>query len=217
LSGAPKICHLQELSTRKMYQAEENIERSQINENKPYRSWLSRVIGFSMIITLTFIASFALSTNSSSSTTYSRTNIKNIMSLDAIPRNTQYTSLAEDEQHHLFDLFLKQYGRSYPKDQYNSRFQVFLENLGIADDRNADEQSSSAKLIKKDPAIHGVTKFSTFTPDELKAMKINIPRSELKDNEIPVAKISPYKGPLKAVDWTGVLTTEVKNQGLCGR
>lgn len=189
------------------------------DENKSFRYWIQRAAVISLIVSMSFVAAVMIS-DKTSSTQISLTRTPTILaatSLDNISSDLNYSNLSDDENRHLFSLFLAQYGHSYPRDQYESRFDVFKQNLADADSRNKEE-SSTGKSKSKDRsgALHGITKFSAMSDDEISKMKSRIPRSQLSDSDIPVAKPEKYKGALKYVDWRDTLVTEVKDQGVCG-
>lgn len=112
----------------------------------------------------------------------------------------------------LFEEFKQEYGKKYSTMELEaSKFQTFVDNLRIIDDRNTLEKAAGGS------AIHGITKFSDLTQKEfedsmLKAdikLKSAAPENVMED-------LPPPSVEAGLVDWTGVLTTPVKNQGYCG-
>jgi C1A family cysteine protease len=99
-------------------------------------------------------------------------------------------------------------------EEENIRYQNFLTNLKLADERNQRERSLNGT------AIHGITKFSDLSSEEFHRMFTNV---DLREVEAMKEKtpLSDFKSEIGAdlkynVDWTNVLTTPVKNQGYCG-
>jgi len=91
-----------------------------------------------------------------------------------------------------------------------SRYSHFLTNLKIADKRNAEERLAGGS------AIHSITQFSDMSQEEfaLRYLKADVSQ---RTGTAPVAEIStPPSAVLGLVDWSGKLTTPVKNQGYCG-
>jgi len=107
-------------------------------------------------------------------------------------------------QKYLWEQFKADFGKSYATQaEENSRFEIFVANLKIADERNA-----------ADTATYGITKFSDMSAEEFKRTHVNyVPRFENRTFEY----IEPLPQGVDALkDWSGVLTTPVKDQGYCG-
>lgn len=110
--------------------------------------------------------------------------------------------------------------RSYNK-QYSSpaieesRFNYFVNNLKLADARNL------AELEKGGTAVHGITKFFDNDEKEFQTYFLGS-KSSFKPSETnntlktvaPATKAALRDGEF--VNWAGILTTPVKNQGYCG-
>jgi C1A family cysteine protease len=88
-----------------------------------------------------------------------------------------------------------------------TRFGHFLENLQLADKRNEEERTMNGT------ATHGVTRFSDMSQKEFEEKFL---ASKVEPSGAPIASVQ--KAPLgsSTKDWTGVLTTPVKNQAQCG-
>lgn len=83
-------------------------------------------------------------------------------------------------------------------------------NLQTADARNQNDAK----------AIHGITKFSDLTEPEFKKLMLGIDNAILTTTQKPPSgktKTKPSPEMLAFVDWTGVYTTPIKDQGYCGR
>jgi len=110
----------------------------------------------------------------------------------------------------LFDNFKREHGKVYSTmDEEQSRFSHFVSNLKIADDRNLGEMSVGGS------AVHGITKFSDLSAEEFKARFLTAD-VRMKSADVQYAEVPPYTGADSLVDWTGRLTTPVKDQGYCG-
>jgi cathepsin F len=132
----------------------------------------------------------------------------------ATATNPLYTS-NEILNREAFRQYLVDFGKgTYGSEEHERRYVHFLNNLKLADARNAAEGPNGAR--------HGITRFSDMSPEEFKAflsadpntksqglrgaMKEKAPMSEMRSD--------PRSGDSK--DWTGTLTTPVKNQAQCG-
>jgi len=120
---------------------------------------------------------------------------------------------SEDKVHQkfLWDDFKSSYGRNYEtQDEETLRFGHFLSNLKIADERNAAERAVGGG------AQHGITKFSDMHQDEFENKMLKSDASK----RLGTAEVATIAGEvnltLGAVDWSGKLTTPVKDQGYCG-
>jgi hypothetical protein len=112
-----------------------------------------------------------------------------------------------------FREFVAEYGRKYDSAEHEHRFQHFLNNLKLADERNAAEGPNGA--------VHGITRFMDWSPEEFKAFLGSSPdlKSGLRGRQALPAPLEdirkePWLGSEK--DWAGRLTTPVKNQEQCG-
>ena len=91
--------------------------------------------------------------------------------------------------------------------QEESRFNAFVGNLRLIDQRNAAEGPNGA--------THGWTKFIDLTPAEFANYYLkSIPPAERTAEEVQLPELAPGENAMQ--DWTGVYTTKVKDQGRCG-
>ena len=91
-----------------------------------------------------------------------------------------------------------------------SRFSHFLVNLKIADQRNIQEHLAGGT------AVHGISRFSDMSQEEF-SLRFLRADATMKSNDSKKQVIStPPKADMGLVDWTGKLTTPVKDQGYCG-
>jgi C1A family cysteine protease len=114
-------------------------------------------------------------------------------------------------QKSLFEDFKTKYGKRYETmEDETRRFYLFVENLKVADHRNIAEKKAGGT------AVHGVTKFSDLSQAEFESSLLTSDPS-MRSNKIPVTEITrPVDTKASLVDWTGVYTTAVKDQGYCG-
>jgi Papain family cysteine protease/Cathepsin propeptide inhibitor domain (I29) len=125
-----------------------------------------------------------------------------------------YQKLSDEEVAVVFDDFKRRFNREYesPKEEH-IRFKQFLKSLRMADDRNEKERAAGGT------AIHGVTKFSDYSEDEMKQLFMGFtPVSAPEVMQIKMeAAVPKFKGDNEGeINWAGIYTTPVKNQGYCG-
>mmetsp|Transcript_7399 Transcript_7399/g.10994 ORF Transcript_7399/g.10994 Transcript_7399/m.10994 type:complete len:333 (+) Transcript_7399:106-1104(+) len=114
-------------------------------------------------------------------------------------------------QEFMWNSFVKEYRKTYSStEEEASRFNIFLSNLKVIDERNENERNANGS------ATHGITIFSDLTQEEfsngyLGSKRGSAPKSDIKK---VVTSVEAAKGD--NVDWTGVYTTPVKDQGYCG-
>jgi len=112
-------------------------------------------------------------------------------------------------QKYLWESFKFEHSKKYESmDEEIKRFNYFLENLKMADLRN------TAELKNGGSAVHGITKFSDLSQSEFESIYLKADVS-MKSKDTP--KITIDAAPTSSlVDWSGVYTTPVKDQGYCG-
>ena len=114
------------------------------------------------------------------------------------------------QQLEMWKQFKESFNKRYTTEEEDrTRFGHFLDNLKEADKRQAAERLAGGT------ATHGVTRFSDMSKAEFKAfLGASKPAGYVSTAE-KAAK--PYKKAASGlVDWTGIYTTPVKNQGQCG-
>eukprot|EP00603_Paraphysomonas_imperforata_P008924 CAMPEP_0114426690 /NCGR_PEP_ID=MMETSP0103-20121206/7936_1 /TAXON_ID=37642 ORGANISM="Paraphysomonas imperforata, Strain PA2" /NCGR_SAMPLE_ID=MMETSP0103 /ASSEMBLY_ACC=CAM_ASM_000201 /LENGTH=326 /DNA_ID=CAMNT_0001595675 /DNA_START=45 /DNA_END=1025 /DNA_ORIENTATION=+ len=132
-----------------------------------------------------------------------------LVSSVAVAAATDYSSTSHDNLRLLFNNFKKNFQKNYRQDENEHRFVTFVENLRKIDQRNAEERKAGGS------AIHDITKFTDLTEAEFASRYLQA-RPSMKQSNAPVADVQPYTGSSSSVDWSGVYTTPVKNQGYCG-
>lgn len=119
-------------------------------------------------------------------------------------------SADQTHQKYLWESFKTEFRKSYSTmDEESRRFALFLENLKLADLRNESERKAGGS------ATHGVTKFSDLSQAEFEAHFLTADVSKKVKGSLGKvdAKVDTTSG---LVDWSGVYTTPVKDQGYCG-
>jgi len=109
----------------------------------------------------------------------------------------------------MFEAFIKDHQITYPTmEERMSRFAIFKENLKTIVARNRAERAAGGS------AQHGITRFADLTEGEFSAKYFGYQASA--NANATVATVPAYTGSETLVDWTGTLTTPVKDQGYCG-
>jgi cathepsin F len=122
-----------------------------------------------------------------------------------------YSSLTDDEQQDLFEYYKKSFGKQYDStDEEEQRFQHFKNFLSVVDQRNTQERAAGGS------AIHGVTIFSDLSEEEFKTNLLGYKAPSVSSSAAIEAEVTPYTGSTTSVNWAGIYTTAVKNQGYCG-
>jgi len=113
-------------------------------------------------------------------------------------------------QKYMWESFKNEHGRSYETmEEETLRFGHFLENLKMVDLRNAAEMKNGGS------AIHGITRFSDLSQAEFESRYLTADVSMKSANAETVTLEAP-DATTGLVDWSGKLTTPVKDQGYCG-
>lgn len=106
--------------------------------------------------------------------------------------------------------YKRDFNKVYHPSEETFRFGVFIKNLQLIDERNQDQLANGGE------AVHGLTQFADITPEEFRRTYLGSIRPE-GDNQAILTSVPPLEEGLHASkDWTGSLTTPVKNQGSCG-
>jgi hypothetical protein len=130
----------------------------------------------------------------------------------ALALNTGVSAILYSEspatQTYLWNAFKSEYGKTYNSEQEEAkRFETFLVNLAIIDQRNEKANGT---------ATHGINKFTDMSVAEFKETHLNYEPTGRKATSFD-SSIEPMpEGTKTLVDWTGTLTTPVKDQGYCG-
>lgn len=115
------------------------------------------------------------------------------------------------QQKQLWESFKENFARRYPTmEEETRRFAHFLENLRMSDRRNELESRDGGS------AVHGITIFSDLSQAEFEARYLTADDSLRSQNRQVDTSLGAPDSTLGLVDWSGKLTTPVKDQGYCG-
>merc|ERR1719473_649988 len=126
----------------------------------------------------------------------------------AAPVAPLYTSDVES-QRALFEAYKGDFDKSYATPGLEAKaFYTFVQNLMIIDSRNQEDAS----------AEHGLTKYTDMSQAEFEAKLLNyFPPAMTEAERVARDRNVTAGGAVGSqVDWTGTLTTDVKDQGYCG-
>lgn len=111
----------------------------------------------------------------------------------------------------MFEQFKTDFAKKYHDGEEEHRFKNFIQTVHDIRQRNVEERNKGGS------AVHGINKFSDLSAEEFKARYLTytpLPLSERAN--VTVANVPKYEGAASLVDWSGVYTTPVKDQGYCG-
>ena len=111
-----------------------------------------------------------------------------------------------DSQQRMWKEFKQKFNKKYDDQEDSKRFLIFLENLLLIDERNADDSNR----------VHGITMFSDMSQDEFETKYTQAMKPNLRSNANTNIKTDIKSAASTFIDWTGVYTTPVKDQGYCG-
>jgi len=136
------------------------------------------------------------------------------LTLAATASATLYTDVAT-HQKAMWEEFKNSHQKNYATmDEEKTRFGYFLENLKMADLRNANERKNGGT------AVHGITRFSDLSQAEFESRYLTADKRMKSSREgvkvMTDADLPPVKAGTGLVNWSGILTTPVKDQGYCG-
>jgi len=132
-----------------------------------------------------------------------------VLSLALATGSATFFTNQTEVQKVMFSNFKKEHGRVYESvEEEAKRFEIFVENLKIIDERNAAEAAVGGS------GQHGINKFADVSQEEFKARYLTtvVPEELLKKPKLSLKPVE--RGSSK--DWTGTYTTPVKDQGYCG-
>jgi C1A family cysteine protease/lipocalin len=110
-----------------------------------------------------------------------------------------------DSQQRLWKEFKQKYNKNYDAQEDSKRFLIFVENLLLIDERNALDTNR----------VHGITMFTDMSQDEFETKYNQAIKPSLRSNTKNINNDIKSSGS-SFIDWTGVYTTPVKDQGYCG-
>lgn len=116
-------------------------------------------------------------------------------------------------QRFMFNTFVREFRKEYSNQaEEDRRFLHFVHNLQVADERNRVERQSNGT------AVHGISRFMDLSQEEFATNYLGS-RSTSRPEDSALKRVVsevPADGKGSSVDWSGVLTTPVKDQGYCG-
>jgi len=133
-----------------------------------------------------------------------------IASASAASASPAPASVATQSDLFAFEEFKIEYSKDYTGTEHDERLSIFIKNLRIIDDRNQAERAAGGT------AVHGINKFSDWHPDEFSSFFLGAFESHKTEEGQIVSDLPTYDADAELVDWTGKLTTPVKNQRQCG-
>ena len=96
-------------------------------------------------------------------------------------------------------------------EERKERYQHFKESLVEVDFLNAAEKAD------KGTAVFGINALADISHEEYHSRYLGtVLPAESERKLIEVADVKAYQGTATSVDWTGILTTPIKDQGGCG-
>lgn len=115
-------------------------------------------------------------------------------------------------QRYMFDTFVREFNKQYSSaEETQTRFQNFVENLKVADERNLAERKNNGT------AVHGINRFMDLTQQEFKDNYLGAKRTQEDKSGLKKVRTSVAAASATSVDWAGVLTTPVKDQVIANR
>jgi C1A family cysteine protease len=138
--------------------------------------------------------------------------LSKLLTLSAIGLASASRFFVEDIDHlrFMWEGWKADHGKTYKLAENEHRFQVFVSNLKLADERNAEQVAAGGE------EVHGMTRFADLTQDEFEAQFLGSDESmAMGAQESDLSLSTPIVNAI-VQDWTGIYTTPVKNQGNCG-
>jgi C1A family cysteine protease len=129
-------------------------------------------------------------------------------------KHTIYSTMPHDDHLKLFHSFKSKFQRKYTSThEEDRRLDQFKKNMALIDARNVREIRFGGT------AVHGVTKFSDLSREEIKKRYTNYKKNSdksLSRFKKVDKKTYHFKKDTTEVDWSGTLANEVRDQGYCG-
>lgn len=137
-----------------------------------------------------------------------------VIGLTSIVRAVRSLEDAHKFHKYMWEQFKRVWSKTYSSPEEDERrFGYFVDNIKLAAERNAAEKAANGS------ALYGITKFSDMSMDEFRTHYLNRPDPRMKKGAAVPVKIIPDHSVTdknEYIDWTGTLTTPVKDQGYCG-
>lgn len=103
--------------------------------------------------------------------------------------------------------FKTKYNKQYDEHDEPKRFDIFLTNLRVIQRRNT---------LEKNNKVHGINMFADMSQDEFEMKYNQAMKPSLRTFKTNDIRTNVQSSALNFIDWTGVYTTPVKDQGYCG-
>lgn len=201
---------------------ETNVNAGGLRRNAYNTSTVTKLSVLAIILSVIAIICLGYSRNVMN--VYGSSAEKDVVKYDSLEDSAPphgYTSINIDRSvgasRRVFENFKSQNKKSYSSTQeHEKRFQIFHHFRTVTvSDRNEAELNAGGE------PCHGITRLADLTPEEFKKYlgynsskhRNSITRKLLED-QTEVLRSSSQAATL--VDWTGILTTPVKDQGQCG-
>lgn len=132
------------------------------------------------------------------------------VALAAAAHAAVYTTDA-GKQKEMWEQFKIDFRRKYETPEEESRrFEIFLTNLKLADEWTEEDRKNGGT------AVFGITRFSDLSRAEFESQYLTVTKGDNSDVERHPITAAPLSTTGGAVDWTGIYTTPIKDQGQCG-
>ncbi len=113
------------------------------------------------------------------------------------------------KQKEMWEKFKIDFERKYETAEEESRrFEIFLNNVKMADELTERDRKNGGT------ATFGITRFSDLSKAEFESQYLTVTPSE--DNNALRHEVAATSTAGGVVDWTGIYTTPIKDQGHCG-
>eukprot|EP01038_Epipyxis_sp_PR26KG_P005639 gene5639-7785_t len=192
---------------------EKNSNEQLQQKNYSFQKWKTLILlGFFVFISFLVVSSSV--TNRSSNTTNTTKLLKEIKT-----SKTSYSQFSDDQKQSLFKEFKTKFNKEYASAiEEQQKYENFKTFLALIDERNDKE------LLNKGSAVHGITKFADLSHTEFKNHYLGYkPKSTKPSASYAISSVKstieaehPVSSQLAVVDWSGIYTTAVKDQGYCG-
>jgi hypothetical protein len=139
---------------------------------------------------------------------------KGLEFLTAIESKKQhiFSNMSPEDIALLFEGYIAKYSKNFKDDTEKlARLDIFKKNLVKIDENNEDNVASGGNVV------HGLTKFADMTFEEFQSSFLTASKRPTALS-ITHAHVSSFNGDSDGglVDWSGIYTTPVDDQGLCG-
>eukprot|EP01038_Epipyxis_sp_PR26KG_P005640 gene5640-7786_t len=184
------------------------------SSNNSFNIWKTILLVGSVAIISLLVVSSTFSKDSDSPVSKASLLSTSMKSVKTV--KTGYSQLSEDEKRTLFEDFKEKFDKKYASThEETERYAYFKEFLALIDSRNYME------LQKKGTALHGITQFADLSHTEFQKNFLGYKSAEKSGGSKAVQSkivlvVDQPSQSVDSVDWSGIYTTAVKDQGYCG-